>query len=286
MKRLNLILLHLSISFLLFAQNQETVPVSLEKISDNLYQINGGRGANGGMYIGDDEVLIIDSKMDQASVDGIFAAVKEVTNKPITILINTHSDGDHISGNQFFPETVSIIAHENCREEFFVSRNDEPSMWLNDEMLPFVPNITFKDQMTLHLGIKQVELYYFGVGHTTGDAVVYFPEEKTAFIGDQVFFGRTQLIHSYKGGNSFEHVKTTQKMLDSLDAEKFCSGHAEIKTRTDLETHIKEFTAFQEKVKSLVADGKSLEEVQSEFEEGESRLVESIFTELQTMLKL
>lgn len=265
------------------AQYGETQAISLHKISDNLYEIMGGRGANGGMYIGDNEVVIIDSKMDKASVEGIYKAVKEITDKPITTLINTHSDGDHINGNQFFPESVKIIAHQNCRKEFLLPQRDgSPSNWTSKEMKPFVPEITFNDKMNLYLGDKTIELYYFGVGHTTGDIVVYFPEEKTAFIGDQVFFGRPQLIHSYKGGNSYEHIKTTKQLL-SLDAEKYCSGHSEIKTKADIEQHLKELVAMQEKIENLVKDGKSLEETKAAFNEDESRLVESVYTELKAM---
>ncbi len=268
-------------SSFLMGQSTEIQPISLEKISENLYQILGGRGASGGLYIGENEVLIIDSKMDKESVDGIFAAVAEITQKPVTILVNTHSDGDHINGNPFFPESVTIVAHENCRNDFFLPQRDgAPSIWADAERMRFIPKITFNDKMKIHLGNKTVELHYFGVGHTTGDIVVYFPEEKTAFIGDQVFFGRPQLIHSYKGGNSFEHVKTTQKILASLPAEKFCSGHAEIKTRADIEVHLQEMTAFQKKINSLIAGGKSLEEIQSVFRQNESRLVESVYNEL------
>jgi glyoxylase-like metal-dependent hydrolase (beta-lactamase superfamily II) len=173
------------------------------------------------------------------------------------------------------------VAHENCRKEFFHStRNGSPSPWINEDKQPFIPEISFRDKMNLYLGEKVVELYYFGVGHTTGDIVVYFPEEKTAFIGDQVFFDRPQLIHSYKGGNSFDHVKTTQKILETLDAEKFCSGHADVMTRADMENHIKKMTAFQEKVKSLVAEGKALEEIQAAFENNESRLAATVYSEL------
>jgi glyoxylase-like metal-dependent hydrolase (beta-lactamase superfamily II) len=269
--------------FCIKAQNRETPPVSLDKISNNLYQVLGGRGASGGMYIGENEVLVIDSKMDEASVKGIYNTIKDVTDKPVTFLVNTHSDGDHINGNQFFPKSVTIIAHENCRKEFLLpQRNGEPSKWLSKEMQPFVPEITFTEQMNIYLGSQTVELHYFGVGHTTGDIVVYFPEEKTAFIGDQVFWGRPQLIHSYKGGNSFEHVKTVEKML-SLDVEKFCSGHAEIKTREDVKQHLNEIVAFQKKVKGFVNQGKTLEETKSEFEENERRLAESVYIELKAM---
>ena len=283
MKKRISVLLVVIFSLSVVAQDRETPPVRLDRISDNLYQITGGRGANGGMYVGDNEVLIIDSKMDKTSVDGIYKATFEITGKPITYLVNTHSDGDHINGNLFFPKPVTIVAHKNCRAEFLhPGRNGSPSEWQKEERQPFIPEITFTDKMNLYLGKKVVELHYFGVGHTTGDIVVYFPEEKTAFIGDQVFYGRPQLIHSYKGGNSFEHVKTTQRMLDELDAEKFCSGHAEIMTRADIENHLTAMAAFQKKVKSLVANGKSLEEVQAAFEENEGRLVESVYNEVVT----
>jgi cyclase len=130
------------------------------------------------------------------------------------------------------------------------------------------------------MGNQTVELWYFGVGHTTGDIVAYFPEEKTAFIGDQVFKGRPQLIHSHKGGNSFEHVKTVEKMLETLDVVHFCSGHADIMNREDIEQHLVEMKKIQQKVKNLVTEGKTLAEVQAEFEPGQGRLVESVFGEL------
>jgi len=142
-------------SMLALAQERETPPVRLDRISDNLYQVTGGRGANGGMYIGDDEVLIIDAKMDKASVDGIYKAAFEITTKPITYLVNTHSDGDHINGNRFFPKSVTIVAHKNCRAEFFhPGRDGSPSEWQKEEQQPFIPEITFTDKMNLYLGKK------------------------------------------------------------------------------------------------------------------------------------
>jgi len=276
------ILLFVSLSF---AQQQEVNPIRLSQISDSLYEILDGRGSNSGMYIGDNCVLVIDSKMDKESVDQIYKEIGKITDKPVKYLVNTHSDGDHVNGNQYFPEDVVIIAHENCRNEFFVPKRDgSPSDWLNPQMTPFVPELTFSDQMNIYLGSKKVELWYFGTGHTTGDIVVYIPEAKTAFIGDQFFEGRPQLVHSYKGGNSFEHVKTLTKMLDSLDAEKFCSGHSEMANRQDLQNHIVQMQELQEKVKSLVDKNKSVEEVKSEFSENEARLVESIYNEIKAGL--
>ena len=279
----------LSFSFLLlyahsFSQQRETPPVRLEKISDHLFQILGGRGANGGFYIGDNGILVIDSKMTKESVDQTLTEIRKIVDKPISYLINTHSDGDHVAGNPFFPDSVTIIAHENCRKEFFHPRRDgKPSTWNDPELAPYVPSLTYREKMDVYLGDKKVELWYFGVGHTTGDTVVYFPEEKTAFLGDQIFMGRPQLIHSYKGGNSFEHVKTLNKMLETLDAKKFCSGHSDPIDRSTVQHHIGEMKSLQGKIESLIEQGKSLEEVKKEFPENHGRLVESIFNELKTV---
>jgi len=276
------ILLSVSISF---AQQQEVTPVSLSLISDGLYEILGGRGANGGLYIGDNSVIVIDSKMDKEWVDQTIKEISKITDKPITYLVNTHSDGDHVNGNKYFPEDVIIIAHENCRKEFFhPGRDGSPSTWESPELISFVPEITFMDQMDIYCGSSKVELWYFGVGHTTGDIVVYFPEEKTAFIGDQFFEGRPQLIHSYKGGNSFGHVKTLTKMLEIIDAEKFCSGHSEIVDRQTIKNHIDQMKERQQKIKSLMKEDRSLEEIKNEFDENEARLVESIYNEIEAGL--
>jgi glyoxylase-like metal-dependent hydrolase (beta-lactamase superfamily II) len=264
-----------------FAQQQEILPVKLKMISERLYEILDGRGARGGIYIGDNGVLVIDAKMEKKSVDETIDEIKKITDKPIKYLINTHSDRDHINGNQYFPKTITFVAHENCRKEFFhPSRDGTPSDWKKPELMPFLPSITFRDQMDVYLGSKKVELWYFGIGHTTGDAVVYFPEEKTAFLGDQIFLNRPQLIHSYKDGNSFEHVKTLTKMLETLDAKKFCSGHSGILDRKTIMKHIDEMKGRQGKVKSLIEKNKTLKEIKNEFKENETSLIETIYNEL------
>jgi glyoxylase-like metal-dependent hydrolase (beta-lactamase superfamily II) len=282
----NIKLIIISASFLLlvsnsFGQGRGAEPVKFKKISDRLFEITGGRGANGGAYIGDNGVLIIDAKMDKQSVDQVIKGVRQITDKPIKYLVSTHSDGDHISGNRYFPATVTFIAHENCRKEYFhPRRNGAPSEWNKPELAPFVPSITFRDKMDIYLGSKKIELWYFGVGHTTGDIVVYFPEEKTAFLGDQIFLTRPQLIHSYKGGNSIEHVKTLTKMLQTIDAEKFCSGHSEITGRKSIRNHIDQMKKRQEMVKASIEERKGLEEIKSEFKENEARLIEAIYNDI------
>ena len=281
LKKTKLSLLFLLILSVLYAQQQERTPVNLKQISESLYEIADGRGANGGLYIGENGLLLVDTKMDEISVNETIDAIRKISDKPIKYIVNTHSDGDHINGNQFFPSNVIIIAHENCRNDFFrPKRNGSPSDWNRPEMMPYVPSVTFRDKMDIYLGSKKVELWYFGTGHTTGDAVVFLPEEKTAFIGDQLFVTRPQLIHSYKGGNSFEHVKTLSRMLETIEAESFCSGHAEMTNRQKIWEHITDMQEIQQKVKSFIEQRKNLGEIKSQFNENEGRLIEIIYSEL------
>lgn len=150
-------------------------------------------------------------------------------------MVNTHIDGDHVAGNRFFPISVIFVAHENCRKDFLhPGRKGEPSSWNDPELVPYIPSVTFSKKMDLYADPKKVELWYFGIGHATEDSVVYFPHERIAFVNDQIFKGRTRPIHSYKGGNSFKHVETLEKMLETLDAEKFHSGHTEVMGRDEI----------------------------------------------------
>jgi len=276
----------LVLALLLFASHSLGQPggaqgVEFKKISDNLFEIIGGQGSRGGAYIGDNGVLVIDAKSNTESVDQVIEGIRKITDKPIKYLVNTHSDGDHVTGNRHFPQTVTFVAHENCRKDFFgPGRGGAPSQWNKPELSPFVPALTFGDNMTIYLGSKKVELWYFGVGHTAGDTVLYFPDENTAFVGDQIFLTRPQLIHSHKNGNSFEHVKTLTRMLETLDAERFCSGHSEMTDRDAIRKHIDQMRKRQEKVKAMIAGGKNIEEVKSEFGSDEARLIETICNEL------
>jgi glyoxylase-like metal-dependent hydrolase (beta-lactamase superfamily II) len=110
------------------------------------------------------------------------------------------------------------------------------------------------------LGGRKVRLLYFGPAHTSGDAVVFCPQEKVAFLGDLFFAGRDPLVHRHKNGNSFGLVKVLNSVLQ-LDAEVFLSGHAEKATRADIEALIKLIEEKQAQIEAMIAKGKSLDEI-------------------------
>src|SRR4029079_12044676 len=138
--------------------------VEVEKVKDNLYVLRGG-GGNTAVFVTANGVTVVDAKNPGWGTP-ILNKIKELTPKPVTTLINTHTHGAHVSGNVEFPATIDFVAQENTK--------------VNMEKMPIfkehngigLPKRTFKDKMTLGKGPDQVDLYYFGRGHTNGDAWV------------------------------------------------------------------------------------------------------------------
>jgi glyoxylase-like metal-dependent hydrolase (beta-lactamase superfamily II) len=232
---------------------QQPAPISLEKISANIYEVKGGSGANAAVFISEKETLVIDAKMSEESANEMVKQVKKLSANPIAYVALTHSDGDHVNGLTGFPAGTKVIAHEETRRYMAEAFKEE-------KQKPYLPQVTFSERLNLYFGAHVVKLLYFGPAHTSGDAVIYFPEEKVAVLGDLLFVGRDPLVHRHKNGSSFGLVKTLQAVL-GLDAEIFLSGHADKATRGDIEAMIKTVEEKQEKIKALIGQGKSLEEI-------------------------
>jgi cyclase len=236
---------------------QEPAPVSLEKISANVYEVKGGSGANAAVYIGEKEILVIDAKMSEESAKQMLEQVRKLSTNPIAFVALTHSDGDHVDGLPGFSAGTKVIAHEETRRYM-------AEAFLEEKQKAYLPQVTFSERLNLYFGAHVVNLLYFGPAHTSGDAVVYFPEEKVAVLGDLLFVGRDPLVHRHKNGSSFGLVKALQAVL-GLDAEIFLSGHANKATRSDVEAMIKAIQEKQDQIKALIGEGKSIEEIKKIF---------------------
>lgn len=238
-------------------------------------------GANTGFFIGEREALAIDAKMTEESGKQIVAEISKLTPVPIRTIILTHSDRDHVNGLVGFPQGTNIIAHERTRAHIFTA-------FQTAQESAYLPNITFSDRLNLYMGGgprgTRIDLLYFGPAHTDGDAVVYFPDEKVAFIGDLIFIGRDMLIHRSKNGNSFGLVKVLKAIL-SLDAEIFIHGHGDPATKKDIQGLMQSVEEKQARIQAMVKEGKTLDQVKEVFhidDRGMRRmsLVEVIYLEL------
>src|SRR5262249_11317133 len=165
----------------------------IQKVKDNLYMISGG-GGNTAAFITDQGVVVVDTKLAKWG-QAILDKIKSVTDKPVTIIINTHTHGDHVGSNNEFPGKIEFVAHENCKASM------EKMEQFQGEGKKFLPSRTYKDKLTLLSGKNKVELYYFGRGHTSGDTIIVFPELRTMHTGDLFAAKATPLIDTSNGGS-------------------------------------------------------------------------------------
>jgi glyoxylase-like metal-dependent hydrolase (beta-lactamase superfamily II) len=253
-------------------------PPALEiaSLGDGLYLAKGDWGVNVGFLIGDEGVLVIDSKATYSASKKVVREIRKITPKPITKVVFTHSDSDCFNGYEAYGGAAEIICSTKCRQELAIGMwtllemNAPSGLYLAEvtarSMPEFHPAIAFDGRMTLRFGTETVELVAFGPAHTGGDVAIIFPSRGVAFIGDLVFVHDEPLIQSYKGGYSFGLV-TALSMLLAANPEirTFIPGHADPVGREELKETLRSLEEMQAKVLAMVDGKRPLEDVRTAF---------------------
>jgi len=270
----------LSIAIAAQQAQPEARVIDVEKVKDNLYVLKGG-GGNTSVFITSTGVVVVDAK-NPGWGQPILDKIKTLTNKPITTLINTHTHGDHVSGNVEFPASVDIIVQENTAANM---KKMIPNSASADQAAPAktifdqnngrgLPKKTFKDRMTLFSGPDRVELYYFGRGHTNGDAWVLFPALRVVQSAD-IFLGKAiPILDANNGGSAVDIATSLQKAYDNLkDVDVIVTGHGgtgastssanALATRAELLEYIAFNRDFLNDVRAAKNAGKTADEVAS-----------------------
>jgi glyoxylase-like metal-dependent hydrolase (beta-lactamase superfamily II) len=228
--------------------------VEVEKVKDNLYMLKGG-GGNTAVYVGANGVTVVDAK-NPGWGQPILDKIKELTPKPVTLLINTHTHGDHVSGNVEFPATVDIVVQENTKA------NMEKMPIFKEHNGQGMAKRTFKDKMTIGSGKDRFDLYYFGRGHTNGDAFIVFPELRVMHAGD-IFSGKNLPLLDYNNGGSGAEIGATLGKAHSgiKSVDQIITGHSTVMTWTDLDEYAQFNNDFLKDVRAAMMAGKSADEV-------------------------
>jgi cyclase len=251
------------------ARRQDQAPkvIQVTKLKDNLFVLKGG-GGNTAVFIMSDGVTVVDAK-NPGWGQPILDKIKELTDKPVVRLINTHTHGDHVSGNVEFPATVDIVTQENTKVNMESMRAPSgfPAATSNiftEHGGRGMPKRTFKDRMTIGKGDDRIELYYFGRGHTNGDAWVFFPALRVLHAAD-IFSGKNiPLLDANNGGSGVAIPNTLQKAYDKVpNVDVIITGHSTEMTRADLKEYIEFNREFLSDMRSAKSSGKSVDAVAS-----------------------
>lgn len=232
---------------------QQPQTAEIEKVRDNLYVIRNG-GGNTGAFITAAGVVLVDTKNPGWGAR-IMEKVRSVTDKPVTTIINTHTHGDHVGSNEYFPATVEIVAHANTR----TNMQRMPAFQGDKEQ--YLPDRTYRDRLTLGAGDDRIDLYYFGAGHTDGDTIVVFPALRVAHSGDLFAGSGTPIIDTRNGGSGVAYPETIEKAAAGITGvESVIPGHSAV-TTWDKFVEFGEFNAaFLAAVQQAMKEGKTPEE--------------------------
>ena len=221
------------------AQSDAPKVIDSLKLKDNLYVLTTSSPANratfsGGnvaVFITDGGVTLVDTKLVEWG-PALLDAVKKVTTKPVTRIINTHTHGDHTGNDDKFGTAVEIVAQDNTKAN--MAKMDA----FNGEKAQFLPKKTFTDKLTLGSGKDQIDLYYFGAGHTNGDAFVVFPALRVLHTGDMFAWKDAGGCDRNNGGSCIAFPKTLAKLVATVkDVDTIIPGHSPMMTPKDLQEY-------------------------------------------------
>jgi cyclase len=195
---------------------------TIKKVRDNLYVIPGA-GGNTTVFVTQDGVVLVDTKLPNNG-EAILNQVRTVTDKPVSMIVNTHAHPDHIGSNDYFPASVDVVTHENTRKRMTAN----PRVASNPAAMP---DRTFTDRMTLGSGDDRIDLYYFGAGHTNGDAFIVFPARRAMAAGDLFAWKMAPLIDPMAGGSVLALPDTLEKAINGIpNVDTVIEGHGDVNT--------------------------------------------------------
>lgn len=215
-------------------------PEPIQQITGNVYKIFGG-GGNTLVVVQKEGVLLVDTKMP-GNGQAILDEVKKVTDKPIVTIISTHSHPDHTGSTDFirtkYPN-VQVIMHENTKTELMAGPFNKPEL---------LPNVTYKDRMTLGKGAERIELYHTGPGHTQGDTFVVVPSARLLFMGDVMAWNMAPFLPA--GGASAIADEVDKLVATVKGVDIVVEGHGHVNSWKGLQT----FARFN---RELIKDAKA-----------------------------
>jgi len=241
--------------------------MQIEKVKDNLYIISGSgadnqatfSGGNVAVFITDAGVTLVDTKLPGFGPT-ILERIKTVTNKPVTRIINTHTHGDHTGGNGSFGATVESIVQENTRTNMTKMKE------FSGANAQFIPKRTYKDKLTVGSGKDQIDLYYFGRGHTNGDSFVVFPALRTMHVGDMFAWKALPYVDTDNGGSVVEQPESLAKAVATVkNVDTIINGHIPVATWNDLREYADFTKDFVDFARASLKAGKTVEQAASEY---------------------
>ena len=249
-------------------------------VRDGIYMIVGA-GGNTTVQIGDDGVLVVDTKLVTAS-DTLLAKIRELSSKPIRYVINTHWHADHVGSNEAIAQAGSTIAGGNVSgaiadagEGATVIAHENVLVRMSDQETPpafeALPTVTlFMPTKDVYFNGEAVEILHQPAAHTDGDSLVFFRRSDVVSTGDVFTTTGYPVIRPEDGGGIDGVVAALNRIIEiTVPEEKqeggtlVIPGHGRLCDEADVVEYRDMVTIIRDRIKSMVGMGMTLRQVQA-----------------------
>ncbi len=229
------------------AENESDSELHLQQVTDDVYAVIGpfgnrspenlGNNATFGFIVTDEGVVLVDSGGSYKGAQAIDAVIRQVTDTPVKIVVNSGGQDHRWLGNGYFKEkgariiaSTAAVADQRARQQdqLLVLGNLVGTEGMSGTE-PVYADETFDESMSITLGKKTFALSKVGPAHTPGDSLVWLPDEHVVFSGDVVYVGRMLGVLPYSNA---KHWIEAFETMASLEPVGIIPGHG---PPTDLE---------------------------------------------------
>jgi glyoxylase-like metal-dependent hydrolase (beta-lactamase superfamily II) len=230
---------------------QDPPGYAIEKVKDNVYRFTAGHHHS--VFMVTDEGLFLTDPISEAAATHLKAELGKRFDVPIRYLAYSHNHVDHVLGGEVFAgKGVTVVAHRYAAEDLEWTR--APTA---------LPDLTFREALTIELGGSRVELRYHGPNNGRGSVSMRFEPAGVLFVVDWIVLGRMP-YRDLPGYDIHGMIRSTREVLAGPPFELLVGGHAEIGTRAEVERSLGYLEALYDAVRDGMLAGRSLKKLQAE----------------------
>ena len=222
-----------------------------------------GDGGNVAVWSGPDGVVLVDAGLAQEA-PRLLETVARIAPGPIRFVVNTHWHPDHSGGNEAAgKEGAVLIAHDASRSAMATSHvSDEYEVRIPASARAALPTLTLTDTASLHVNGDVLRIVHIAAAHTDGDLVVWWQQANAVHLGDVFYNGGYPFLDLANGGSLAGMVAVLEGTLSRADADTVViPGHGPVAGRAELAEYRDMLVGAGRRVRELVEQGRSLEEV-------------------------